>query len=99
VRGPRKSHNRDRLGLRWRPLAVATYNRISSSLDREEVSPIVTVAGQQVKRMNLNVPIELHNAFKAATAARGQNMTDELLKFIENYVAKHAPKQPEGRRK
>ena len=36
--------------------------------------------------MNLNVPVELHNSFKAATAARGQNMTDELLKFIESYV-------------
>ncbi len=61
------------------------------------MSPIITVAGEQVKRMNLNVPIELHNAFKAATAARGQNMTDELLKFIQNYVAKHPPKQPKGR--
>ena len=59
---------------------------------------IIIVAGQQVKRMNLNVPVELHNAFKAATAVRGQNMTDELLKFIENYVAKYAPK-PKGRRK
>jgi hypothetical protein len=48
--------------------------------------------------MNLNVPIELHNAFKAATAAQGLNMTDELLKFIEDYVAKHAPK-PKGRRR
>ena len=37
-------------------------------------------------------------AFKAATAARGQNMTDELLKFIQNYVAKHSPKQSKGRR-
>jgi len=34
----------------------------------------------------------LHNAFKAATAARGQNMTDELLKFIRNYIDKHASK-------
>jgi hypothetical protein len=48
--------------------------------------------------MNLNVPVELHNSFKAATAVRGQNMTDELLKFIESYVAKHSPK-PKGRRK
>lgn len=46
--------------------------------------------------MNLNVPVELHNSFKAATAVRGQNMTDELLKFIESYVAKYAPK-PQGR--
>ena len=49
--------------------------------------------------MNLNVPVELHNAFKAATAARGQNMTDELLKFIQNYVNKYAPKQSKGRRR
>jgi hypothetical protein len=62
------------------------------------VSQIITVAGQKVKRMNLNVPVELHNAFKAATAVRGQNMTDELLKFIESYVAKHVPK-PKGRRR
>jgi hypothetical protein len=62
------------------------------------VSQIVTVAGQQVKRMNLNVPVELHNAFKAATAAKGQNMTDELLKLIESYVTKYSPK-PKGRRK
>lgn len=63
------------------------------------MSPIVTVAGEQVKRMNLNVPVELHNAFKAATAARGQNMTDELLKFIQDYVNKNAPKQSKGRRR
>jgi hypothetical protein len=48
--------------------------------------------------MNLNVPVELHNAFKAATAVRGQNMTDELLKFIESYITKHTPKR-KGRRK
>jgi hypothetical protein len=61
------------------------------------VREIITVAGQKVKRMNLNVPVELHNAFKAAAAAKGQNMTYELLKFIEAYVAKHSPK-PKGRR-
>ena len=49
----------------------------------------------QVKRMNLNVPVDLHNSFKAATAARGLNMTDVLMKFIEEYVAKNSPK---GRR-
>jgi len=48
--------------------------------------------------MNLNVPVELHNSFKAATAVQGKNMTDELLKFIESYIAKYAPK-PKGRRK
>jgi len=51
-----------------------------------------------VKRMNLNVPFELHNAFKAATAARGQNMTDELLKFIKGYITKHSSKPKRRRR-
>ena len=53
---------------------------------------------QRVKRMNLNVPIELHNSFKSVTAAQGQNMTDVLLEFIQNYVEKYSPK-PKGRRK
>ena len=47
--------------------------------------------------MNLNVPVRLHNAFKAATADRGENMTNELLKFIQSYVAKYSPKS-KGRR-
>jgi uncharacterized protein (DUF1778 family) len=54
---------------------------------------------QQVKRMNLNVPIELHNAFKAATAARGQNMTDVLMEYIRSYLAEHSAVKPKGRRK
>jgi ribosomal protein L12E/L44/L45/RPP1/RPP2 len=40
--------------------------------------------------MNLNVEVDLHNAFKAVTAAQGKNMTDVLLEFIEQYVAKNA---------
>jgi ParG protein len=49
----------------------------------------------QVKRMNLNVEVGLHNAFKAVTAAQGKNMTDVLLAYIEQYVAKNgvAPKK------
>jgi hypothetical protein len=62
------------------------------------VSPIVTVNNEEAKRMNLNVPVKLHNAFKAATAAQGVNMTDELLKFIRSYVGKHSSK-PARRRK
>ena len=54
---------------------------------------------QQVKRMNLNVPIELHNTFKSATAAEGKNMTDVLLEFIQEYVAKYSSSKPKGRRK
>ncbi len=48
--------------------------------------------------MNLNVPVELHNAFKAATAAKGQNMTDVLMAYIEEYVARHSEPARKGRR-
>ena len=44
----------------------------------------------KVKRMNLNVELGLHNAFKAATAAQGKNMTDVLIEFIEDYVRKNS---------
>ena len=42
--------------------------------------------------MNLNVPVALHNRFKAVTAARGLNMTDVLLEYVEKYVAKYESK-------
>ena len=53
----------------------------------------------QVKRMNLNVPVELHNSFKSVTASQGQNMTDVLMEFIREYVEKHASGKQKGRRK
>ena len=39
-----------------------------------------------VKRVNINIPIDLHNSFKAAAAARGENMTDVLLEYIQQYI-------------
>ena len=59
------------------------------------MSQIKKAEQPQVKRMNLNVPVELHNSFKAVTAAQGLNMTDVLMEFIKSYVAKNSPK---GRR-
>jgi uncharacterized protein (DUF1778 family) len=58
------------------------------------------LAEKKVKRMNINVEVSQHDAFKAATAARGENMTDVLMQFIKKYVAKNkvvAPKK-KGRR-
>ena len=52
----------------------------------------------EVKRMNLNVPVDLHNTFKSATASKGKNMTDVLLDFIQEYVAKNSAPKPKGRR-
>ena len=57
------------------------------------------MAELKVKRLNINLEVSLHNSFKAITAAKGQNMTDILLKFIEDYVAKNEPTaKKKGRR-
>lgn len=81
-------------------LAMGTHKRIPSSLYRQGVSRIAKAKVPEFKRMNINVPTDLHNSFKAATAAQGVDMTTVLLEYIENYVARHgsaAPKQ-KGRR-
>jgi ParG len=62
------------------------------------VSKIIKPKDEGIKRMNLNVPVELHNSFKSVTANQGQNMTDVLLEFIKAYVEKHTLK-PKRRRK
>jgi hypothetical protein len=51
-----------------------------------------------VKRMNMNVPKDLHDSFKAAAAQRGENMTDILLAYIEQYVKKNGVQPKKGRR-
>ena len=53
--------------------------------------------GPKPKRMNLNVPVELHNTFKSLTAAEGKNMTDVILKWIEDYVKDNSPKSKRRR--
>jgi len=45
----------------------------------------------ETKRLNMNVPKGLHDAFKAATAAEGKQMTDVLMDFIRTYVQQHQP--------
>ena len=56
--------------------------------------------GTGLKRVNINIEISLHNAFKAATAAKGTDMTTVLMECIQNYVAKHGTIAPQkkGRR-
>jgi hypothetical protein len=53
--------------------------------------PKSTPPGPGLKRMNINLEAELHDAFKSATAAQGKKMTDVLLAFIEQYVRQHRP--------
>jgi ParG len=82
------------------PVAPRTHNQIDSPSEKGGEF-IKKAAEPQVKRMNLNVPVELHNSFKATTAAQGQNMTDVLLSFIQRYIADNGQrtKQPKGRRR
>ena len=64
------------------------------------MSPIKKKEGTGLKRVNINVEVKLHNEFKAATAAKGTDMTSVLFEFIQNYVAKHGSTTPQqkGRR-
>jgi ParG len=55
------------------------------------VRPIKTKEEKGIKRVNINIPTDLHNAFKSATAAQGLEMTIVLLEFIQSYVAKNGP--------
>jgi hypothetical protein len=48
--------------------------------------------------MNLNVPIDLHNAFKSATAGKGVDMTTVLIQYIEKYVSKQPAPKKKSRR-
>jgi hypothetical protein len=60
------------------------------------VSQIKTKEGIGLKRLNVNISEELHRSFKSATAAKGLEMTDVLLEFIQRYVDKNglvAPKK------
>jgi hypothetical protein len=80
-------------------LAAGTHTRINSSPGKE-VRPIKKKEETGVKRVNINVEVDLHNAFKAATAAQGVDMTTVLMEFIHNYVAKHGytATKPKSRR-
>ena len=65
---------------------------LTSGRDGKEVSIIGQSEETKVKRVNLNIPADLHNEFKSATAAEGQKMTSVLLRFIKEYVAHHKAK-------
>ena len=43
--------------------------------------------------MSIIIDPALHLAFKTAVAARGEEMTEVLLRFIRDYVEKYAPKE------
>jgi hypothetical protein len=79
-------------------LAAGTQTHISSSPGKE-VRSIKQKEGTGIKRVNINLELNLHNAFKAATAAQGVDMTTVLQQFIENYVAKYGSATPRKSRR
>jgi hypothetical protein len=85
--------------LTCRAAAVGRHSSYTH-LQRKGVSQIAKKDASGVKRVNINVEIKLHNAFKATTAAQGTDMTTVLMECIQNYVAKYgyATPQKKGRR-
>jgi hypothetical protein len=55
--------------------------------------------GTGLKRVNVNIEVNLHSAFKAATASKGTGMTTVLMEFIQSYVAKNGAIAPKKRRR
>ena len=56
-------------------------------------------------RMSWIIPRDLHQQFKVAAASQGKEMSELLLEFVKQYVAKHLPaslrapaQQPKRRR-
>ncbi len=41
---------------------------------------------EQTKRLNVNVPVSKHEAFRLKCMTNHTTMTDELLKFIDSYM-------------
>ncbi|TRO11629.1 hypothetical protein EQ828_23685 [Ectopseudomonas mendocina] len=41
---------------------------------------------EETKRLNVNVPVSKHEAFRLKCMTNHTTMTDELLKFIDSYI-------------
>jgi len=54
----------------------------------------------KLKRMNVNMDINLHQAFKVAAVAQGKDMSTVLIELVKQYVDKNYPKGlPSGLKK
>jgi predicted HicB family RNase H-like nuclease len=51
---------------------------------------------QEVKRLNVEIPSDLHAAFKAAVAAEGKKINTVVETFIRRYVEQRQPKPRRG---
>jgi len=76
-----------------RALAEGTHNHICSLPERGGENNQEGRDRDQTREYQY--PTELHNRFKASTAAQGLEMTVVLMAFIEGYVAKHGSIAPQ----
>src|ERR1035438_2703108 len=70
------------------------YSNPHRLIPGKEVSQIKKEEGTGIKRVNINLEIGLHNAFKAVTAAQGVDMTTVLMEFIQQYVTSQRACRP-----
>jgi hypothetical protein len=75
------------------------YSNPYKLISRKGVRSIKQKEGTGIKRVNINLEVNLHNAFKAATAAQGVDMTTVLMKYIQDYVAKYGSATPRKSRR
>lgn len=54
---------------------------------------------QEVKRLNVEIPVDLHDAFKAALAAEGKKINSVIVAFIRQYVEQRQTSRRGGTRK
>jgi hypothetical protein len=48
---------------------------------------------EALKRLNVNLDPETHRLFKLAAIAAGTDMTEAIKQFIDDFVARHLPRE------
>ena len=48
---------------------------------------------EELKRLNVNLDPETHRLFKLAAIAAGTDMTDAIKEFIDDFIARHLPRE------
>jgi hypothetical protein len=75
-----------------RPLPAAAESWVASAAaDAEPTKPAARPApGVKPARLTIDLPEELHTAFKSACARRRTRMVDEVRGFIEEWTQKNS---------
>lgn len=66
---------------------LAGADRPSRSKESKRLQALVAEEAEPTKRLNANIPVSLHTAFKQKTAGEGVSMGEKLISLIEAYLA------------